>query len=462
MRHGNQMLALLSRAPARMRVNFILISLFLAATMLFGGASRADVLSLPIARLAAVVVIAIAMLQLDAEGWRSVRTPALFLCAIAVVIAVQLVPLPPSLWQSLPGHALYVEPLRAAGMDGSWRPISLTPDLTLNALLAVLPPLAMVLALGTIDRAFHRMFLFLLLAAVALNGLVGLVQISSGSPYFYTITNEGTAVGFFSNRNHLGLLVALAFPLLACWAAQPAADHAVRRQRTWIVLCAGAAIFPLLLATGSRAALILGAIGLLLGLGIRMSGRRRHGEEPAPEDRRTKLLRLAPFLIGILAIGAVLYASRDVALHRLIQGEEVEQRSTFLPVYATMAKDHFPTGAGFGSFATIFQAYEPQESMTVEYMNQAHNDWVQLVIEGGLPAALLAFAFILWFARRSWAVWRRMPRSPAEIMARTGSAGVLLILLASAVDYPLRTPIMAVVMALFCCWMLPARSTPET
>jgi O-antigen ligase len=174
------------------------------------------------------------------------------------------------------------------------------------------------------------------------------------------------------------------------------------------------------------------------------------------------LLRLVPFLVGILAIGAVLYASRDLALHRLVQGEEVEQRSAFLPVYATMAKDYFPTGAGFGSFATIFQVYEPQESMTVEYMNQAHNDWVQLVIEGGLPALALALAFILWFIQRSFAAWRRMPRSPAELMARTGSATALLILFASAVDYPLRTPFMAVVMALFCCWMLPARSMSVT
>lgn len=461
MRHENQMLALLSRAPARMRINFILISLFLAATMLFGGASRADVLSLPIARLAAVVVIAIAMLQLDAEGWRSVRTPALFLCAIAVVIAIQLIPLPPALWQSLPGHSVYVEPLRAAGLDGTWRPMSLTPDLTLNALLAVLPPLAMVLALGTIDRAFHRMFLFLLLAAVAINGMLGLLQISSGAPYFYAITNEGTAVGFFSNRNHLALLVAIAFPLLACWAAQPGADFAARRTRNWIAWCAGAAVFPLLLATGSRAGLVLGVIGLLLAFGIRMSKRRRDGDPAAmPTDLRTKLIRLVPFFVGILAIAAVLYASRDVALQRLIQGEQVEQRTAFLPVYATMAKDHFPTGAGFGSFATVFQGYEPQESMTVEYMNQAHNDWVQLVIEGGVPAAVLALIFLLWFVYRSWAIWRRMPRSPAELMARTGSAAVLLILLASATDYPLRTPIMAVLMALFCCWMLPARSTP--
>jgi O-antigen ligase len=450
------MLVLLNRAPARMRINFVLVVIFLGAVMFFGGASRADVQSLPLVRLAAVVMIAAALMQIDRDQWRDIRLPIFFLLAVAAIIAIQLIPLPPRLWASLPGRSVYMEAMRTAGIDGGWRPLSLTPDLTLNALLAVLPPIAAVFALGLIGRALQSLLVPLLLIAIGLSALIGLLQVTSNTPYFYNITNPDEAVGFFSNRNHFAVLLAIGFPALACWVALPHSDPNRRRTRMWLALCAAAAIFPLLLTTGSRAGLGLGLVGALAALGIRLARRRRDADADRP---RFRLAVLLPVGLGVVAIAATILLSRADALSRLLGGAE-DQRGAFLPIYLQMARDFFPTGAGFGSFDAVFRAYEPVQSLTNEYMNQAHNDLVQIFIEGGVLAGLALVAFLLWFVARLFGLWRHKVRGPMELMGRTGSVMALLILLSSLVDYPLRTPAMAVLMAVACCWMMARREAP--
>jgi O-antigen ligase len=436
-----------------MRINFVLVAIFFGVTAFFGGASRADVLSLPLVRLAAVAMIAIALMQIDREQWREIRVPVYFLLGVAAIIGVQLIPLPPGFWASLPGHDVYAEAMRLTGIDGGWRPLSLTPDLTLNALLAILPPLAAVLALGLIGRTLQTLLIPLLLVAIGLNVLVGLLQIASNAPYFYSITNPDAAVGFFSNRNHFAVLLAACFPVLACWVALPHADPVIRRTRMWIALCAAAAIFPLLLTTGSRAGLVLGLIGAIAALGIRLARRSRDGGYERPKFRPIVLLPLA---LGLAAVAVTIALSRDEALHRLLSGAE-DQRSAYLPIYLQMAKDYFPTGAGFGAFDAVFRAYEPVQTITSEYMNQAHNDLIQIFIEGGILAGVALAAFLLWFVTRLWGLWRDKVRSPVDLLGRTGSVIALLILLSSAVDYPLRTPWLSVLMAAACCWMMRRR-----
>lgn len=449
------MLVLLNRAPARMRINFVLVVIFLGAVMLFGGASRAEVQSLPLVRLAAVAMIAAALMQIDREQWRDIRLPVFFLLAVAAIIAIQLIPLPPQLWASLPGRSVYLEAMRTAGVDGGWRPLSLTPDLTLNALLALLPPVAAVFALGLIGRPLQTLLVPLLLLAIGLNALIGLLQIASNAPYFYDITNPDASVGFFSNRNHFAVLLAIGFPALACWVALPHSDPAFRRTRGWLALCGAAAIFPLLLTTGSRAGLGLGLVGALAALGIRASRRSRDAGVSAP--RRFRWISLLPLALGAAAILVTIALSRDAALSRLLEGSEGDQRGTFLPIYLTMVRDFFPVGSGFGSFDAVFRAYEPLQSITSEYMNQAHNDLVQIFIEGGILSGVLLLSFLLWFVTRIWGLWRHKVRSPVELLGRTGSVIALLIMLSSLVDYPLRTPWLAVLMAMACCWMTARR-----
>jgi O-antigen ligase len=122
-----------------------------------------------------------------------------------------------------------------------------------------------------------------------------------------------------------------------------------------------------------------------------------------------------------------------------------------------MMSDFFPVGSGFGSFDPVYRSYERVETLSTTYVNHAHNDVVQLIIEGGLPATALILTFAGWFVVRAVHLWRQRLVSNQQLLGRVASAALLMIMLSSLVDYPLRTPMFATVAAILCCWMLPER-----
>ena len=52
-------------------------------------------------------------------------------------------------------------------------------------------------------------------------------------------------------------------------------------------------------------------------------------------------------------------------------------------------------GSGFGTFVPILQAYERPADILVFFINHAHNDWLELTLEGGILAVLLLAAWLL-------------------------------------------------------------------
>jgi len=155
-----------------------------------------------------------------------------------------------------------------------------------------------------------------------------------------------------------------------------------------------------------------------------------------------------------VAAAAAFVLQRDMAVQRFVaESASEEQRTAFLPVYWKMIRDFFPFGSGFGSFDPVFRSYEPDAALAPAYMNHAHNDWAQIAIEGGAPALALALIFLGWFAHRTWRLWRLPATVPNQLTGRAGSLIVLLLLLASLVDYPLRTPLLSCLMAIACVWI---------
>jgi len=77
-------------------------------------------------------------------------------------------------------------------------------------------------------------------------------------------------------------------------------------------------------------------------------------------------------------------------------------------------------------------------------VNHAHNDYVELWLEGGLLALpLLALGAAAW-TWRGWRLWRRGsaagdPDSLTLLLTRTAWLSASLALIHSALDYPLRT-----------------------
>ena len=94
------------------------------------------------------------------------------------------------------------------------------------------------------------------------SAVLGMLQVLGGGRrdlYLFAVTNEGTAVGFFANHNHLA---ALEYALLPLGAA--ALAETLRQSTAFLVAILGAVAAALLFAltlTGSRSAMILGSFG---------------------------------------------------------------------------------------------------------------------------------------------------------------------------------------------------------
>jgi O-antigen ligase len=428
------------------------LMVLVGACFLFGGASRNDVAGLMVLQPMAVLCGAVFLMTPGRIVWNSVKVPLILLGALAAVMAAQLLPLPPSVWTNLPGHAPFAQTALVAGIDQPWRGISLTPDLTLASLVGLITPLAVLVGFASVPPERTWTLLPLIIVLTAVSALVGLAQVAGGPSsafYFYDITNTDSPVGLFSNRNHQAVLLAMGWPLVAVWATLPA-ERRFQATKRWIAVSLAVFFLPMIVVTGSRAGLVLGGIGLIATLVFW----RRRDPSDGHEDRWSKLLIPTGLFAALCVIGATIALSRDAALQRVTGLEfEEESRLEFLPTLTEIARDFFPVGAGFGSFDPLFRFYEPFELLKPTYLNHAHNDLVELIISGGLPALAVLVAFLAWLAWKVPALLRRGERGRSFTFARLGLLIIGLVLASSLVDYPQRTPLMAGLFAVACGWL---------
>ena len=135
-----------------------LCGLLLVACLVLGGSTYAGFLSDAVLQLLSIPVLMYALWLLPAsmssgsQPSRGIWT-VLALCLAAVLLPVlQLLPLPPSIWTQLPGREPVIAAFGLIGQDLPylpWMPLSLTPRATWVSALALLPPVAILLATAT-------------------------------------------------------------------------------------------------------------------------------------------------------------------------------------------------------------------------------------------------------------------------------------------------------------------------
>ena len=107
----------------------------------------------------------------------------------------------------------------------------------------------------------------------------------------------------------------------------------------------------------------------------------------------------------------------------------------------------------------MFRISEPDGLLNPQYINLAHNDWLQICLEGGLGGLVLLICALFWFVLRSFRAWFSVEGATGfKFLARAGSIIVALILGASVTDYPVRTPMVMALIALSAVWLAKVRS----
>ncbi|MFJ6023040.1 O-antigen ligase family protein [Brevundimonas sp. NPDC092305] len=420
-----------------------------------GGASRLHELRLALVELAALPVLVLAISKLLGGCPRPTPLAMLLIFGTAALPLVQLIPLPPSVWTALPGRDQAALALELSGLQPSWSALSFAPDKTWRSFLALLPPIAMFIGVGLSGSADRGRLVHIILGFAVLSIVLATAQVASGGDqlYLWPTTSPGTVVGFFANRNHLATLCLLTMPLAAVMGAR-----VLRRQdrsdklTLWLSILF---ICMMVLSLGvirSRMGVVLlvpTLAGSILAAWIASGGGR-------PK----------PLLLGLVggatvAVGAIVIFALTPLLARFDTAGVREGRFENWPIVAEAANTYLPLGSGLGSFDAVYRSVEPLELLDSTFFNQAHNEYLEIWLETGWLGAALICVFLVWFIRRSWTAWRARPGRERDIQ-RAASIGIGVVLLHSAVDYPLRTETIAVIVAMMCALLdMAARSDEE-
>lgn len=423
-----------ARLSSRLRQEEAIAAAFVAIAMLLGGGGS----SAPISELLLELVAA-----MTAAGWSIVayrREPITLpqdrlvwtIAGLVLVLPIlQLLPLPPAIWQILPGRENEVAALRLVGGDANWMPWSMTPSRTFASLLAILPAVLAMVIVASLDRAGRRLVIATV-AGVALASLVlGALQLSAGESGAwrpYGNGNPGYLDGFQANRN------AEADVLLFGIVALAAVLASYRRELGEGLAVASLALGGLLLvlgclAAGSRMGIALLPLSIVAVAVIWIRSRPR---------LRTMIRGGSIAAAG--ALGAVLlyYSNNRVAhvIGRFASGHDPRENIWADTLFAISR--HWPLGSGVGSFKPVFIATERLEFVDIFYPTSAHNDYLELALEGGLfGLALLAAIFVLI----GWMICRAWRGTASDGRGQTIFATSVLIIVAShsTVDYPLRS-----------------------
>lgn len=447
-------------------MQYWVLALFLLILFATGGAARTDEQSLLILHPISIIGCAIAFMTLRLEDLKCRKSLLVFTGAIFVSILLHLIPLPPTIWQSLAGREDLVIVGKLSDLSGTWRPLTVVPISGWDSLISLFTPLAVILLGVQLTRNDLLGLLPLMVGLATLSGLLGLLQVvgdPEGYLYFYKITNNGSAVGLFSNRNHAATLLALLFPMLAIFVSAAEENAHLALLRRTIAPAIAIVAVPLILVTGSRSGLVSAVIGLVAAIILyrkptdiraRRDGNPRHGKVVAIFSG-----------VGIIGVASLTYFfSRAEAIERLFRNTPGGyDRPDFWAVAVDLFFKYLGWGSGSGSFSDTYRLLEPTRLLNSSYLNSAHNDWIETTVNFGIPGIITIFAVLIGLTFRIHRLWLRADGANRSVQyGRLASVMIVMLAIASTSDYPLRTPIMMGIFALCVLWLVEAKQNKSS
>lgn len=280
----------------------------------------------------------------------------------------------------------------------------------------------------------------------SLMAFFGILQFLAKPEAIYGLrpTPQAEPFSAFVNKHHFAALMEMTFGLALALLVGKATGKD-KRVMLWIVLVLSGIAGIL---TGSRAGLLsllgVGAFVLFAQILLR---RKHHDAEHDRTTRGTIFSHTFSAVFGVLAlvvvlVGTVLLLGGDSSLTRGLglttQGDFSSGRLHFWAVTWNVFLANPVIGVGLDSLGVAFTRFDTWPG--VFRIEQAHNDYLQVLAEAGVIGFACALAFIVLLFHKSISLIAMMtdlfPRG-AAVGALAGCFGVLL---HSFFDFPLRTP----------------------
>ena len=410
----------------------------ISAGILFGGAPnvpswRLGIILVSASALAASSVFAGSLKEVGGLGFFA----KLFLLSIIILPLLQVIPLPPEIWKSFPGRDLELQLFQVANAGNDWHSISLNPIETLFVLVTVFPAAAVFLAGLKLNDTELRFLIVGTIFLAFFSIIIGLFQFSTqgGVFNFYNSSHRQFLVGFFANRNHQGLFLAISLTLTIDFIVGKASNG-----RLGLIISGLAAFFFIgaVVATASRSGLALTVFAVFLVLIVKL-------RESVGLGKLSAMIALAS--ISCIAV----FQSIGIIFNSVVDrysAVDDDLRWQFWEQSRLIIANYFPMGTGLGTFIPIYKQFEPLDQIMPTFVNHVHNDYYELVLEAGLGGIIIPVLLLLALGQMIVSkILAQKSAMPSFHWA--GLIIVILILVHSIVDYPLRTQAIAIFFGLF-------------
>lgn len=298
---------------------------------------------------------------------------------------------------------------------------------------------------------------FLVIYGLAM-ALFALVQHVSWNGKFYWIrpnTISITPFGPFVNHNHFAGYMEMLIPVPIAMIVTRAARREMRLLAGFAAVVMGIAAITSLSRGGmiSLAAELVFITFICLRLartnkGSQTGAAQRGAAQRGAASARTPFAAsqvAAVIVIAAVILAGVFWIGADAVINRVTQGQSTAtQTETFHSSRGwvwrdtwTMIKANPLLGVGLGAYGTAFSIYsESDGSLRVP---QAHNDYLQVVADCGIPGGLIAVWFIvILFRAFRRGLYSRDPMIAA--LALASGAGTFGLLVHSVFDFNLQLP----------------------
>lgn len=423
------------------------------AIVLGGGGTSNPQTEMVLQFLTALIAIPLVASDNWQRGLGPIRGAAVLLGALILLLPiVQLIPLPPSIWQNLPGRSVEVQSLAAAKADQSWMPLSLAPARTFASLLAMICAVLLMLQVSRLSLRGRNWLCATIVAGGALSLVLGVLQLSHTGGWDWSLYSQfsaGFLVGFQANRNaeaDVLLIGLLALGVLVSVRLADGRHHAM----TWSGLVLGILIFMVgVFMTGSRT-----GIGLLLPTLCFLAAM----VWPALR-RRPRALKWLGGVVSVFVLSAVLVLQLPSVQKVIARFSITKEARWDLWADTWYASNQvWPYGSGIGTIVPMLEAAERLDVVDTTRPVRAHNDWLEWILEGGLPGLVLLGLVLLVVSVLAVRALIEVNRkhSAAGRRAQVLFACALLVIeaLHAIVDYPLRSMSLAALVAVAVAFLL--------
>jgi len=392
-------------------------------------------------------------------------TFSILLLLLVVVAVLQVIPLPAGVVSVLnPFSATITESANQAladigkvgnqDLEQVGHALSLSPSATWRSLWLLVAYVGVLLVLVNTCRHWHHMTQ--LATAVVVSGffmaLIGMVHRFSGTDnnifWFHEPRYGGSVFGPFTNRNHFAAHMNMLFGMaLGLFLSSQRISEILswpswRERIAWMSSRSASrialAVFAVVLIGGASCATTSrgGILSLAAALSLAAVVVTRHRSITPPA-------RLAVFGVCGLVLMLALWLSREEVIERLsllmtVIENPMEDLRTIATGDTLRLYRRCPlTGCGFGAFRHAYTIVQSPD-LSARWLH-AHNDWAQLLAEGGWLGTLTFFGALVVFVR--YVITRFVELSDrARLYVLGVSVGLCTITLHSVVDYSLHKP----------------------